>query len=92
MGMEITYSKYKNMEKQLTITLNGEGKHADIMSVNLTNEEIRDFFGEITALLALNPAEYKSFKVALQSCVETLSIVQKRKDNSSENVKKIEMT
>lgn len=75
------------MEKQLTITLKGEGKHADIMEFNMSKEEIRDFFGEVTALLALNPTEYKHFRIALQSCVETLNMLQERKSNSSENVK-----
>lgn len=75
------------MEKELKITLRGEGKHADVMKFNLTDEEIRDFFGEVTALLALNPTEYKHFRIALQSCVETLNMLQERKSNSSENVK-----
>lgn len=71
------------MEKQLTITLKGEGKHADIMEFNMSKEEIRDFFGEVTALLVLNKTtEYKHFKVALLSCAQTMSLFQKEKESN----------
>lgn len=64
------------MEKTLTITLKGEDKHADRMEFNLTPEEIRDFFCDVTKLLVLNQTEHKYFKVALRSCVETIAIFE----------------
>ena len=67
------------MEKQLTITLKGDGSHADSMEFNLSNEEIRDFFGDVTALLMLNGTAYKYFKVALLSCVETMNMIEAAK-------------
>lgn len=67
------------MEKQLTITLKGEGKHADSMEFNLNKEEIRDFFGDVTALLVLNKTAYKYFRVALVSCVETINMIEAAK-------------
>lgn len=67
------------MEKTLTITLKGEGKHADSMEFNLTPEEIRDFFADVTALLVLNKTTYNHFKVALISCVETMIMIEDAK-------------
>jgi hypothetical protein len=67
------------MEKELKITLKGEGKHADSMEFNLSNEEIRDFFGDVTALLVLNETAYKYFRVALVSCVETMDMIEATK-------------
>lgn len=67
------------MEKQLTITLKGEGKHADSMEFNLNKEEIRDFFSDVTALLVLNQTTYKHFWVALLSCVETAALIKAAK-------------
>lgn len=67
------------MEKELKITLKGEGKHADIMEFNMTPEEIRDFFADVTALLVLDQTTYKHFKVALLSCVQTMDIMESKK-------------
>jgi hypothetical protein len=74
------------MEKQLIITLKGEKEHADNMTFSLNDEEIRDFFGDVTALLVLDPDKYRCFKIALQSCVQTIEMLQNRKINSSENI------
>ena len=63
----------------MTITLKGNGNHADSMEFNLNNEEIRDFFGDVTALLVLNETAYKYFRVALLSCVETMEMIESAK-------------
>ena len=69
------------MEKQLTITLKGEGRHADSMEFNMSDEEIRDFFGDVTALLALDEEmKYRTFYVALASCVETIEMLKEERD------------
>ena len=74
------------MKKALTISLDGKGEHADNMTFSLNDEEIREFFGNVTALLVLDPDKYKYFKIALQSCVQTIEMLQNRKSNSSENI------
>lgn len=74
------------MKKTLTISLDGKGEHADNMTLSLNDGEVRDFFGDVTALLVLYPDKYKYFKIALQSCVQTIEILENRKINSSENI------
>ena len=55
------------MEKQLVITLKGEGKHADSIEFNLEGKELSDFFDEVAVLIVLNKfnkPEHRQFKAS----------------------------